>query len=364
MARLTLEEAMRIRSIPALSLIVALAAFTGGLALQAQSGLYTKIGEIPIGGTIVSFDYLNVDSAAKRLYVTNSTGVYVIDLAASKVITRIAGGTRVHGIALGPNNRGFMTNGGEGTVQIVDLKTFETLGKVETGAGSNPDAILYEPKNKEVYALNHSGKSATVFEAATGKVVATIPLAGLAETGQADPELGRVFVNIEDTNSVDVIDIATHKVIANWPVAPAESNTGMAIDLATHRIFVGGGPATVMMDARTGKVIASAPIVPGTDATWFDPGTKMVFSSGTGNGGAITAMKVDGDKLTVVQTIPTVRGARTMALDPATHNLYVVGQKYAPVDPNAPAPAAGQKGGRGTPAIPDSFHVLVFGMNK
>jgi hypothetical protein len=173
-------------------------------------------------------------------------------------------------------------------------------------------------------------------------------------------ELGRVFVNIEDKNSVDVIDIATHKVIANWPVAPASEPTGMAIDLANHRIFVGGGPNTVMMDARTGKVLASMPICSGTDATWFDPGTKMVFSSCGGNNGQITAGHVDGpDKLTVVQTIATLRGARTMTLDTATHNLYVVGQKYAPGAAAAPA------GGRGgPPAIADSFHVMILGMGK
>jgi len=326
--------------------------------LGAQSGQYVKIGEIQIGGTVTGFDYLNVDSAAKRLYVTNSTSVVVIDLAANKMIGRIPAGVRVHGIALAPGNRGFISNGADNNVSIVDLNTMQTISKVETGA--NPDAILYEPKNKEVYALNHTGASATVFEAATGKVTATIPLSGVAETGQADPALGRVFVNIEDKNAVDVIDIATHKLVATWPIAPATSPTGMAIDLANHRIFVGGGPNTVMIDATSGKVMASFSINSGTDATWYDPGTKMVFSSCTGGGGTIVAAHVDApDKLTVVQTIPTLRGARTMTLDPATHNLYVVGQKYVPADPNAP-PA----GGRGAAGIADSFHVLVLGMSK
>ena len=328
------------------------------VVLGAQSGQYVKVGEIQIGGTVTGFDYLNIDSAAKRLYVTNSTSVVVIDLAANKMIGRIPAGVRVHGIALAPGNRGFISNGADNNVSIVDLKTLQPIGKVETGA--NPDAILYEPKNKEVYALNHTGASATVFEAATGKVTATIPLSGVAETGQADPALGRVFVNIEDKSVVDVIDVATHKLIATWPIAPATEPTGMAIDLANHRIFVGGGPNTVMMDATNGKVLASFPINSGTDATWYDPGTKMVFSSCTGGGGTIVAAHVDTpDKLTVVQTIPTLRGARTMTLDPATHNLYVVGQKYVPADPNAP-PA----GGRGAPGIADSFHVLVLGMSK
>ena len=325
-------------------------------AVAAQTGQYSKIGEIQIGGTVTQFDYLNVDSAAKRLYVTNRTSVVVIDLATNKVLGRLPGGNNVHGIAIAPGDRGFISNGANNNVNIVNLKTMALIGTVETGV--NPDAILYEPKNKEVYALNHTGASATVIDAATGKVTATIPLSGTAETGQADPGLGRVFVNIEDKNLVDVIDVATHKLIASWPVAPASSPTGMAIDLATHRLFVGGGPNTVMMDATSGKIVASMPIVSGTDATWYDPGTKMVFSSGSGGNGQITAGRVDGDKLTVVQTISTLRGARTMTLDPATHNLYVVGQKYVPADPSAPA------GGRGGPAIADSFHVAIFGMGK
>jgi len=345
----------------------------GTVAIVAQSGPYVKIAEIPVGGT-AAFDYLNVDSAAHRLYLTNSTQVVVIDTTTNAVVGKIPAGPGVHGIAIAPDGKGYITNGGEDTVSIVDLKTLQLLSKVSTKSADasvrqNPDAICYEPKQKEIYAFNHSGKAATVIDA-SGKAVAQIPLSGVAESGQADSSLGRVFVNIEDTDSIDVIDIATHKVVANWKVAPAASPTGMAIDTATHRLFVGGGPNTVMIDANTGKVLASAPIVGGTDATWFDPGTQMVFSSGTGNGGAITVMHVDGpNALKVVQTLATAPRARTMALDASTHRLYVAAQKYAPVDPNAaPAtsPPAGAGRGRaaGPPAIPDSFHVIAFGMSK
>jgi hypothetical protein len=134
----------------------------------------------------------------------------------------------------------------------------------------------------------------------------------------------------------------------------------MAIDTATHRLFIGGGPNTVMMDANTGKVIANVPICNGTDATWYDPGTKYVFSS-CGDG-KITIAHVDSaTSMSVVQTLDTVARARTMALDTATHNIYVVGQKYPPADPNAPAPTGR---GRGPAPIPDSFHVEIFGMSK
>jgi hypothetical protein len=305
--------------------------------LFANQSAYTKLAEIHIGGA-GSFDYLTVDSAAKRLYVTHGTEVVVIDTASNAVVGRIADTPRVHGVAIGPSGRGFVSNGGENKVAFVDLKTLQTLSKVDTGA--NPDAILYEPKQNEVYAFNHTGKSATVIDATTGSVKATIPLAGVAEMGQADSARGRVFVNIEDKDSVDVIDMATHKVIANWPVAPATSPTGMAIDTTTNRLFVGGGKFMVMLDAATGKIVAQAPICTGTDATWIDAQTHMAFSAcGDGN---ITAVKVSGDTLQVAETIPTARGARTMAIDPATHRLYTAAQKFD---------------GK---AVPDSFHVLVF----
>ena len=344
---------MRLRLTFFLGLITLVAAAVSG-TLRAADPAYQKVGEIHIGGP-GAFDYLVVDAAAKRLYVTHGTEIVVIDTAADKIVGRIADTPRVHGIAIAPGGRGFTSNGGENKVSIVDLKTLQTLSKVDTEA--NPDAILYEPKQKEIYALNHTGKSVTVIDVASGKATATIPLSGVAETGQADPQLGRVYVNIEDKDAIDVIDIATHKVTATWPVAPASSPTGMAIDTSGHRLFVGGGKAIVMIDAKSGKVIANAPICTGTDATFFDPGTKMAFSSCSD--GNITAVKVDGDKLTVAQTIPTTRGARTMALDPSTHRIYTVAQNFQPPDPNAPPPAPGARG-RGPAPVPDSFHVLIY----
>jgi DNA-binding beta-propeller fold protein YncE len=348
---------MRAQLILVAGLAVALASVA--TAQQGTSGSYAKIGEVHIGGS-GAFDYLTADPAGKRLYVTHGTEIVVIDTTNNMVVGKITDTPRVHGIVITPGGRGFTSNGGEDKVSIVDLKTLMTLNKVATG-GANPDFITYEPKQKEVYAINHTGKSAAVINAASGDVVATIPLAGVAETAQADPDLGRVFVNIEDKSSIDVIDIATHKVIANWPVAPASDPTGMAIDTANHHIFVGGGKALVMMNAKTGMMIANVPICTGTDATAYDPGTKMVFASCSD--GTITAAKVDGDKLTVVQTIETARGARTMAVDTATHKIYVAAQNFQAPDPNAPAPATPPTGrGRGPAAVPDSFHVLVFGM--
>jgi YVTN family beta-propeller protein len=324
--------------------VAALAVALAFVAVDAHAQ-YVKVNDIKIGGS-GAFDYLTVDSAGKRLYVTHGTEVVVIDTATDTIVGRITNTPRVHGVAIGPGGRGFTSNGGENKVSIIDLRTLQTISKVDTGL--NPDAILYEPGNKEIYSLNHTGKSATVIDPATGKVNATIPLSGQAESGQADPQLGRVFVNIQDKNAIDVIDTKTHAVIATWPTAPAESPTGMAIDATAHRLFVGGGPAMVMVDATSGKVVANAPICRGTDATFFDAALHTVFAScGDGH---ITVMKADGDRLTVTETIDTARGARTMAIDPATHKLYTATQDFeTPADPNA----------RPT-AVPDSFHLLVF----
>ena len=340
---------MRILS---LSAVVALLVGVVGVG-AADAQQYAKAADIKIGGA-GAFDYLTVDSAAKRLYVTHGTEVVVIDLTTNAIVGRIADTPRVHGVAIGANGRGFTSNGGENKVGIVDLATLKTLSKVDTEA--NPDAILYVPSRKEVYAFNHTGESATIIDAEKGTAIATVKLGGTAETGQADPALGRVFVNIEDKNTVDVIDMATRKVVATWPVAPATSPTGMAIDTATHRVFVGGGLSLVMLDANSGKVTASLSICAGTDATFFDPMTKNVFVSCSD--GHITVAHEDApDKLSLVETITTARGARTMALDPSTHRVYTAAQDFGPVDPNAPA-TPGRRGG--PPPVPDSFHVLVF----
>jgi DNA-binding beta-propeller fold protein YncE len=328
--------------------IVSLAA--GFIAAQ---GMYTQVGDMPVGGPLpAAWDYLNVDTAAKRLYVSHGSEVVVMDTATGKVAGRIADTPGVHGITFGAG-RVFTSNGRENKISIVDPKTLQTLSKVDTG-GANPDALTFEPKKQEVWVFNHTGHSATEIEAATGKVVATIPLSGDAESGQADAAAGRVFVNIEDKDSIDVIDMASKKVVANWPVAPGSGPTGMALDVASHRLFVGAGKFMVMLDSTSGKVVASVPICGGTDATWFDAGTKLAFSSC--RDGHVTVARVDApDKMTVVQTIDTSQGSKTMALDSGTHRIYVAAAKQLPPDPGAP-------GGRGRGYDPNSFHVLVYGM--
>jgi len=313
-------------------------------AFVAAQGMYVQVGDVQIGGPLpAQWDYLTADAAGKRLYVSHNAEVVVIDTATNQVVGRIADTPGVHGIAIGAG-KVFTSNGREGKVSMVDPKTLATISKIDS-AGANPDAITFDAKRNEVWVFNHTGMSATQIEAASGKVGATIPLTGTAESGQADGA-GKVFVNIEDKDQIDVIDIAARKVAASWPVAPGTSPTGMALDNATHRLFVGAGKFMVMMDATNGKVVASVPICNGTDATWYDATTKLAFSSC--REGKITVARVDGDKMTVVQTIDTSVGSKTMALDPTTHRLYVAAAK--------PNPA----GGRGND--PNSFHVLIYGM--
>jgi YVTN family beta-propeller protein len=327
-----------------IQLVIAIGVLSMGAGFVAAQGSYTQVADIQIGGPLpASWDYSLADGPSKRLYVSHASEVVVIDTATDKVIGRIADTPGVHGIAVGAG-KVFTSNGRGNTVSVVDPKTLATTATIDSG-GINPDAITFDPTRHEIWVFNHTGKSASQIDAATGKVLATIPLTGTGETGQSDGA-GKVFVNVEDPpGQVDVIDVAAKKVVASWPVTPGSTPTGMALDRATHRLYVGAGSHMVMMDSTSGKVVASVPICGGTDATWYDAATKLAFSSC--RDGHITVARVDGDKMTVIQTIDTAPGSKTMALDPATHKLYVTAAKPSPT-------------GRGND--PNSFHVLVYAM--
>jgi DNA-binding beta-propeller fold protein YncE len=336
--------------------ITALAIVLGTTAIpvHGQEGPYRFAREIAIGGE-GGWDYLSIDPAAHRLYVSHATRVVVVDTQANKVVGEIADTPGVHGFAIAADlGRGFSSNGRENKASIVDLKTLKTIQKVDTG--ENPDAILYEPGRHEVYTMNGRGKSATVFDAQSGKVVATIPLEGKPEFAQADPKAGKIYVNIEDLNSIKVIDTATHKVTDTWPIAPGESASGMAIDLQNHRLFIGcDNKLMLMIDSTNGKVVYSVPIGEGVDSNWFDPGTKLAFSSNGGAANVTVAREESPAVLKVAQTLKTVRGARTMALDPVTHTIYLAATDYEPQ-------AAGSK--ERPKAVPGTFKVLVYQMVK
>jgi YVTN family beta-propeller protein len=323
-----------------------------GAGLQGQGGPYHAGPVIQTGGE-GGWDYLTVDAAAHRLYVSHATHVVVIDTQTNTVVGDIPDTPGVHGVAIAADlAKGFVSNGRENTSSMFDLKTLKLIRKIDTG--ENPDAILYEPAKKEIYTMNGRGKSATVIDAAGGTVVATIPLEGKPESAQADSRVGKVYVNMEDLNSVKVIDTATHTVTATWPAAPCEAPTGMAFDQATHRLFLGcDNQLMVMMDSTNGKVVYSVPVGAGVDSTWFDPQTRLAFTSNGGAGTVSVAHEDSAAALKIVQTIKTARGARTMALDPATHTIYLAATDY---EPQAPGSKDRPK------AVVGTFRVLTYQM--
>lgn len=318
---------------------------------------YKLLKEISVGGE-GGWDYLAVDQYARRLYVSHTTKVVVIDIDKDTVAGEIADTPGVHGIAIAPKlGLGFTSNGRENKASVFDLKTLKTNSKVDTG--DNPDAILFEPGQQEVYTFNGRGNSATVFEAMTGKVVATISLSGKPEYAVAYPAAGRVYNNIEDKSEVAVIDTKTHKVVSTWPIAPGEEPSGMAFDAQHQRLFLGcGNKMMVMMDSTSGKVVASVPIGEGVDATKFDSATQLAFCS-SGDGTVTIAHEDSPDKLTVVQTLKTEPRAKTMALDPKTHKIYLASAKFGAASDQ---PSGGKKGRPS--AVPGTFKVLVYGLEK
>jgi DNA-binding beta-propeller fold protein YncE len=318
----------------------------------AASG-YHLLKKIPLGGE-GGWDYLTFDPGSGRLFISRATHVIVLDATSGKVAGDIPNTAGVHGVALAPElGRGFTSNGRADTVTIFDLKTLATIGQVKTG--QNPDAIVFDPHSKRVFAMNGRSGDATAINAASGKVAGTVALGGKPEFAVAGVH-GRIYVNIEDKSELVALDTRRLAVEARWPLAPCENPTGLAIDLVHRRLFAGcSNKLMAVVDAELGKVITTLPIGSGVDATAFDPGLQYAYAS---NGeGTLTVVHEDSpDKFTVVENVPTQRGARTMALDPGTHQVYLVSADFAP----APPPSPGQP--RQRPAIlPNTFVVLVLG---
>jgi YVTN family beta-propeller protein len=328
---------------------------SSALALQtaAAGDVYKFLNEIPIGGE-GGWDILTIDSAAKRLYLSHATKVVVVDLEKNAVAGEIAETPGVHGFIPVPElNRGFSTNGKENKSSVVDLATLKTISKIDTGA--NPDAFAYDAKRGEVYIFNHSGNSATVIDAKNAKVVATVQLGGEPEFGVSDDAAGRIYVNLEDKSEVAVIDAAKHEVVARWPLAPGTEPTGIALDAAHHRLFATcHNKMMEMLDTASGKVVASVPIGAGVDGCAFDDATQLAFAS-CGEG-TTTIAKEEGDKLTTVQTLKTERSARTMAVDPKTHRIYLPSAQFEPAA--TPSPGASPTRPK---MIPNTMKLLVYG---
>jgi DNA-binding beta-propeller fold protein YncE len=332
------------------SLLVLAAAGSAGLA--APEG-YRLLKSIPVPGE-GRWDYLTVDGEARRVYVSHGTEVVVLDADSYEVKGKIADLKGVHGIALAPDfDRGFISNGQANNVTLFEMKTLKTIGTVDTG--KKPDAIIYDPATKRVFAFNGGGNSATVIDAKDGKVAGTIELGGAPEYAAADGT-GSVFVNLEDKSKVVKIDARKLEVQENWPVAPGEEPSSLAMDTKNRRLFIGcRNKLLVVVNADNGKVVDKQPIGERVDATAFDPETGLVFCS---NGeGTVTVVHQDGpDRYTVVETVKTQLGSKTMALDARTKRLFIPAVKFKP----AAAPTPDNPRPRPTP-VPGTFSVQVYG---
>jgi DNA-binding beta-propeller fold protein YncE len=318
----------------------------------AASG-YHVVNTYKLGGD-GGWDYLTVDASTRRLYISRATHVMVVDADTGKSIGDIADTPGVHGIALAPElGRGFVSNGREGTVSIFDLKTLVTSSKVKVG--ENPDAILYDPATKRVFTFNGRSQDSTAIDAATGKVLGTIKLDGKPEFAASDAK-GKIFVNIEDKSELTAIDPSKLEVTAKWPLAPCEEPSGLSIDRKNRRLFVGcGNKMMAVVDADSGKVLATPAIGDGVDATTFDAETGLAFAS-CGEGVLTVVKEESPDKFSVAENVPTQPGARTLALDAKTHNIFVVTAQFGPppaATPDNPHPRRS--------VVPDSFVALVVG---
>jgi DNA-binding beta-propeller fold protein YncE len=319
----------------------------------AASPQHHVINKIQLGGE-GGWDDLSVDESTGRLYVSHSIHVVVVDLNNGKVVGDIPNTPGVHAIALAPEfNRGFITCGKTDTVIIFDLKTLGVLGQVKTG--SNPDLIQYDPAVKQVFVFNGRSNDATVFDAATGVIAGTIALGGNPEFSKVDGK-GKVYVNIESTSEVVEIDSRKLAVTRRFSIAPGEEPSGMAIDIVHRRIFsVCGNKLMTILDIETGKVIATVPIGERCDGAGFDQETGLAFSS-NGDGTLTIVKESTPGKFEVIETVATEKGARTMTIDPKTHNVYL------PVGPFTPRP--GSASATSSPQVTTTdgiFSVLVVG---
>ena len=321
---------------------------------SAKSPAYAVTGRFALGGE-GGWDYLMCDAASRRLFVSRSTHVMVVDSDNGKILGDIPGTEGVHGIALAPEfNRGFTSNGRSSSVSIFDLSSLKVLSQVKT-TGDNPDAILYEPFTKRVFTFNGRGKNATAIEAESGAVAGTISLGGKPEFATSDGS-GRVYVNIEDKNEVLVLDPKKLTVEARWPLAPCEEPTGMALDETKKRLFVGCGNRLLMIvNATDGHVVGQLSIGDGNDAVAFDAGTGLVFAS-NGDGTLTLVKQAAPDVYEIVQTVQTQKSARTLAIDSKTHRAFLPAAKFGP------APSPTPENARPRPSlVPGSFEILVVG---
>ena len=326
--------------------LIAVAAF---FFLQTASGykLETRY-HVPGNG---GFDYVTIDSNARRLYLSHGTQVDVIDPDSGKFIGTIGDTPGVHGVALASEfKHGFTSNGRENKVSMFDPATLQLINKIEVGKG--PDGIYYDPGTKRVFTNNHGSHDITAIDARTGQVAGTVKVEGDGESAVVAD--GVVYVNLEDTNEVVVFDPKSLEVKKRFPIGVAKTPTGLAYDAKTKRLFIGcrNEPKMVVMDAVSGKVITSFAIGRGVDYAAFDPQSKLVFFS-CGEGVLSIFREKTADDYEDSGPVKTQPGARTMAFDPKTKKIFLSAAEIIETPATTP-------GGRPQRSIkPDSFVVLV-----
>jgi DNA-binding beta-propeller fold protein YncE len=322
-----------------------------GLAMsgvaRAQTFTVEKFDIKGDGGT----DYVAVEATTGRVFVSRGTHMMVVEGATGKVIGDIPNTPGVHGAGLATKaGHGFTTNGGDQTVTMFDLKTLAVIRQIKVGPGL--DGIMYDEADDKIILTNHSRPigTLTAIDPTSGDIVATVELEDTAPEGAAADGKGHIFVNNESKHTIQVIDVKTWKATASWPLAPCEGPTGIAYDKATNRIFSGCNRTSVVLDASTGKIVATIANGTRVDALGWDPQRKLIFIPNGGEGN-VTVVHQDGpDKYSVVATVPTFAGAKTIAVDPKTHYAYLFQPERGPVPPpapDAPPPAAAPGGGRG-----------------
>jgi YVTN family beta-propeller protein len=323
----------------------------GAIAAHAQtkSG-YHVAKKIKVGGE-GSWDYLTFDAQTHRLFVSHTDRIVVINTNSEEVVGEILKLEGVHGMAIANEfERGFISNGTSASVSVVNLKTLKVVSTILVG--KKPDAILYDAFSHRVFVYNGQNESVSVIDAEKGTVVSTVALGGKPEFSVTDRK-GHIFVNLEDKGEVVGFDATTLKVFARWPLKNAEEPTGLAIDIEHHRLFsVCKNKLMFVLDSDNGSLIAKLPIGAKVDGCVFDPGLGLVFSS---NGeGTITVVREESpSKFSVLETVATQPGAKTITLDPETHTLYLPTAEFGPTPaatPGSPAPKA--------PILPNTFVVL------
>lgn len=297
----------------------------------SQSG-YKLVNTYHIA-SLGGWDYPACDGPNNRLYLSHGNQVNILNAANGDSVGVISGTQGVHGIAfVNALNKGYTSNGRINSVTVFNLKSGNILGQISVG--KNPDWIMYDVSTKKIITSNHTGGDISIIDPATDKVVSTISLEGAKLETIVSDGAGKLFINAEDKNEIDVVDLASGTVTAHWPLG-AESPTGLAIDTKTKRLFSTCDKELVVMDATNGKVITKVPIGNGCDGAVFDSDNKIIF---TANGeGTITAIKeLSKNEFKVIETIPTKRGARTITIDQHTHTLFLPTADFEALPADAP----------------------------